>query len=84
MLRGKVVPCEPLPDPGPLPPELRPTKLQLAAQMIVMVATCFPDQQFRVLVDHDYYGKALLKTVHDEVKNLFFVLRGHDDAALYL
>jgi hypothetical protein len=79
----KVVPCELRPDSGPLPETLRPTKLQMAAQMVLLVARRFPRVQFRVLADHLYNGRALLHEVLGEVDNVSFVVRGQPNAVLY-
>lgn len=79
----EVVECEPCPDRGPLPDEARPTKLQLAAEMVLLVARRFPHIQFRVLGDHLYNGRSLVHEVMSEVDNVHFVLRGHGNAALY-
>jgi hypothetical protein len=81
--RGRVEACATRPDTGPLPDPMRPTKLQLAAEMIVLVAKRFPTLRFRILADHAYNGHALLSGVLDEVQNVTFVVRGHGDAALY-
>lgn len=75
--------CEPEPDTGPLPQHVRPTKLQLAAEMVLLLAHRFPQLRIRVLADHAYNGRALLHTVHSNVDNIHFVVRGHGDAALY-
>ena len=75
--------CEPEPDSGPLTQDVRPTKLQLAAQMLLLLAQRFPQLRIRVLADHAYNGRALLHTVHSNVDNIHFVVRGHGDAALY-
>lgn len=83
VVNNKLVPCTPEPDTGPLPDDVRPTKLQLAAEMVLLLARTFPQVRFRVLADHAYNGRALLHTVHSEVHNVHFVVRGHGDAALY-
>ena len=83
VVKNRLVPCEPEPDSGPLPDEVRPTKLQLAAEMVLLLAKTFPKLQIRVLADHAYHGRALLNTVHSTVDNVHFVVRGHGDAALY-
>lgn len=81
--RGAIVACEPRGDSGPLPEAVRPTKLQLAAEMVIAVARRFPKVRFRVIADHAYNGRALVRTVCSEVTNVEFVLRGHEDAALF-
>lgn len=87
VVRGRVRRCKARPDNGTLPDKVRPTKLQLAAEMILLVAERFPDVRFRVLADHLYYGKDLLHQVHRKLQhtsdNVTFVLRGRGDAALY-
>jgi hypothetical protein len=81
--RGELVACRPRPCRGPVPDGIRPTKLELAAEMVLGVAQRFPHIRFRVLGDHLYCGRALLHTVHSRVQNVGFVVRGHPDAALY-
>jgi hypothetical protein len=83
VVRGQVVPCAARPDDGTLPDGVRPTKLQLAAEMVVVVARRFPQLRFRVLADHAYHGHALVSGVLSQVENVTFVIRGHGDAALY-
>jgi hypothetical protein len=80
---GEVVDCEPQLDTGPLPEALRPTKLQLAAHIVLLVAKRFPQVQFRVLADHLYNGRALIYEVLSEVDNVSFVVRGQPNAVLY-
>jgi hypothetical protein len=80
---GAVRPCSAKPDTGPLPDELRPTKLQLAAQMLLLVAKQFPHRRFVVLADHLYCGAGVLRTVLEQVTNVSFIVRGRPDAALY-
>lgn len=75
--------CEPEPDSGPLPQQVRPTKLQLAAEMVLLLAHRLSHLRIRVLADHAYNGRALLHTVHSNTDNTHFVVRGHGDAALY-
>lgn len=82
-VQGEVVDCEPQPDRGPLPDDVRPTKLELAAEMVLKVAHRFPDIQFRVLGDYLYNGRSLVHHVMSEVDNVHFTLRGHGNAALY-
>lgn len=79
---GEVVDCEPQPDTGPLPEAVRPTKLQLAAQMLLVVARRFPHVQFRVLADHLYNGRAVIYEVLSKVQNVSFVVRGQPNAVL--
>lgn len=83
MTHGHVERCALRPDTGPLPDGIRPTKLQLAGEMILLVARRFPQLRFRVLADHAYNGNALLSGVLSQVDNVTFVVRGHGDAALY-
>ena len=83
VVRGKVIDCAPVVDHGPLPDDLRPTKLQLAAEMVLLVAERFPSVQFLVLGDHLYNGRALLHEVMSRVDNVHFVVRGHGNAVLY-
>lgn len=83
VVRGRLVECSPQKDSGPLPDAVRPTKLQLAAQMIRLVAQRFPHIRFRVLADHAYNGRALLNEVLSQTDNVNFVVRGHGNAALY-
>ena len=84
---GKVKRCKTTKDTGPMPKNVRPTKLQLAAQMILIVAERFPNVRFRVLADHLYCGRDVLHVVHDKLQhtsdNVSFILRGRPDAALY-
>ena len=75
--------CDDRPDDGPLPKEVRPTKLQLATELILLVAKRFPHLPIRVLADHLYNGAAVLRPVHAEVSNVHCVMRGRADAALY-
>jgi len=81
--KGKLLECAPRPCCGPLPDDVRPTKLDLAAEMALRVGRHFPHIRFRVLGDHLYAGRALLHTVHSQLDNVSFVVRGHPDAALY-
>lgn len=81
--RNTLVQCAEEPDQGPLPNELRPTKLQLAGDLVLLLARRFPDLQFRVLADNAYNGRALLDRVLRDVPNVHFVVRGRGDAALY-
>lgn len=74
------VPCE---DPGPSDNEKWPTKLELAAEMILKVAKRFPQLTFVVVADHLYNGKAVLDTVHRTLSNVSIVVRGRSNAALY-
>jgi hypothetical protein len=67
----------------PLPETARKTKLEEAAEMILLVAKRFPQLRIRVIADHLYNGRAVLKTVHEEVDNVSVVVRGRKDAALY-
>ena len=83
VVRGQVTPCELRRDTGPLPEALRPTKLQLAAEMIIHVARRFPELRFRVVADNLYAGRAVLHEVHGAVGNVNFIVRGRPDAALY-
>lgn len=83
IVRGKAVPCDARPDTGPLPDGVRPTKLELAAQMLLLVARRFPETRFRVLADHLYAGNTVLETVYANVNNVSFVMCGQPDAALY-
>lgn len=80
---GKLVPCQPEPDTGPLPDDVRPTKLQLATEMLLLVARQYPNIKFRVLADHLYTGHAVLHGVHSRVSNVHFIMRGRPDAALF-
>lgn len=66
-----------------LPEEARQTKLQLAAEMLLLVAQRFPSANFRVLADHLYNGRGVLIPVHSEVENMTVIARGRKDAALY-
>lgn len=70
-------------DDADLPESARRTKLQLAAELLLLVASRYPNTTFRVVADHLYNGRAVLKTVHDAVDNLTVVARGRKDAALY-
>lgn len=83
VVRGKVMESSPRKDSGPLPDGVRPTKLQLAAKMVLLVAERFPHIRFRVLADHAYNGRALLHEVYWRTDNVSFVVRGHGNAALY-
>jgi len=80
---GALVPCEPKPDLDEIPREARPTKLQLAAEMVLHVARRHPQLRLLVVADHLYAGRALLHTVHSEVENVSFVVRGQPNAALF-
>lgn len=87
VVRGKLKHCKARKDTGPLPDEVRPTKLNLAAQMILLVAERFPTVRFRVLADHLYCGRDVLHVVHSKLAqtsdNVSFIVRGRGDAALY-
>ena len=78
-----LVPCAARPDVKKVPKSLRPTKLQLATEMLLFVARRFPGLRFRVLADQLYNGRTVLKVVHRAVDNMSFVVHGRDDAALY-
>ena len=80
---GQLQECVPTPDVDSLPDAARPTKLQLATEMLLKVAARFPDVQFRVLADHLYNGNAVLHAVHSQTTNVHFTMRGRADAALY-
>jgi hypothetical protein len=81
---NKIVECpDAQPDNGPLPDSLRPTKLQLAADMILKVATQYRNLKFRIIADHAYNGKCLFHNVLNQVGNVSFISRGNEDAALY-
>ena len=80
---GEVVDCEPQPDTGLLPEAVRPTKLQLAAHMVLLVARRFPQVQFRILADHLYNGRNLICEVLSKVENISIVVRGQPNAVLY-
>jgi len=80
---GVVERCDDRPDDGPLSKKVRPTKLQLATELILLVATRFPHLPIRVLADHLYNGAAVLRPIHAEVSNVHCVMRGRADAALY-
>jgi hypothetical protein len=82
-VQGKVEPCKAKADTGTLPDSVRPTKTQLAAEMLLVVARRFPQLRMRVLADHLYSCKAELHGVPSQVDNIGFVTRGHPDAALY-
>lgn len=83
VVEGHLAPCSPKPDSGPLPSSVRPTKLQLACEMILRVARRFPRVRFRVLADHLYCGNGVLHGVQSQVDNVTFIVRGHPNAALY-
>jgi hypothetical protein len=51
--------------------------------MILLVAGRFPDLRIRVIADHLYNGRAVLKTIHEQAKDISIVVRGRKDAALY-
>jgi hypothetical protein len=80
---GQVERCTVRADTGPLPDKVRPTKLNLATEMILLVARRFPHIRFVVTADHLYNGRAVLKAVHEQVDNVVFVMRGRADAAMY-
>ncbi len=67
----------------PLPKKARRTKLQDAAEMILLVAGRFPHLRIRVIADHLYNGRAVLKTIHEGATNVSMIVRGRKDAALY-
>lgn len=67
----------------PVPEAARRTKLQEAAEMVLLVAARFPSIRIRLVADHLYNGRAVLKTVHDEASNVAVIVRGRKDAALY-
>lgn len=83
VVEGEVQACEARPDTGPLPEELRRTKLQLAAEMVPLVARRYPDLRITLVADHLYNGGAVLQPLHEEVSNVCCVMRGRADAALY-
>lgn len=70
-------------DDAPLEASARRTKLQLATEMLLLVATRFPDVSFRVVADHLYNGRNVLKPVHEQTRNVTIIARGRKDAALY-
>lgn len=80
---GEVRECTPCPEDGPLPEGTRKTKLQLAAEAILVVARRFPELRITVVADHLYNGAAVLRPLHEEVSNVRCVMRGRADAALY-
>jgi len=80
---GRVERCPERPDTGPLPDEVRPTKLNPATEMILLVARRFPHIRIVVTADHLYSGRAVLKEAHDQVDNVVFVMRGRADAAMH-
>jgi len=81
---NKIVECQDAQyDNGPLPDNVRQTKLQLAAAMVLKIAEHYPNRKFRIVADHAYKGKALLHTVLEKVDNVSFISRGDGDAALY-
>jgi len=83
VIDGELKSCPNRSDDGPLPDDVRPTKLQLAAEMILLLAGRFPNLQLRVVADHLYAGKAVLHEVLSRVGNVHFTMRGRPDAALY-
>jgi hypothetical protein len=83
VIDGQLKACAPRFDESPLPDDLRPTKLALAAELLLLVARRFPNVQFRVLADHLYAANAVLHEVHRQGDNVHFVMRGRGDAALY-
>jgi hypothetical protein len=80
---GELVECDPIEERGTAGDDLLPTKLELAAKIIIKVAKRFPNVTFRLVADHLYNGRNVLKTVHDKVDNVTIVVRGRSDAALY-
>ena len=81
---GKVLRGEAVEDTRkPLPKEARHTKLEDAAEMILLVASRFPHLRIRVIADHLYNGRAVLKTIHEKAQNVSMIVRGRKDAALY-
>ena len=80
---GKIEECKPVEELGPVQGEVQRTKLHLAAELIIKVAQRFTDITFRLVADHLYGGRNVLKTVHDAVDNVTVVVRGRSDAALY-
>lgn len=83
VVQGKVARCKDKADTGTLADKVRPTKTQLAAEMLLIVARRFPQLRMRVLTDHLYNCKAVLHEVTSQVDNISFVTRGHPDAALF-
>lgn len=83
VVRGQIRDCAPRRDQGPLPDAVRPTKVQLAAEMVALVAQRFPHLRFRILADHLYNGHSLLHETMSQLDNVHFVVRGHGNAALY-
>lgn len=75
--------CAPKADIDDIPEVLRRKKTDLGAELVVLMANRFPDQQFRVLADHLYNGKSVIHAVHEAVDNTHVVTRGRPDAALY-
>lgn len=82
---GKLVASPPKPDSGEIYAESveRPTKLELATELLVKVACRFPGCRFIVVADHLYNGRNVLKGVTDQVSNVTIIARGRKDAALY-
>lgn len=68
---------------APLPETAQRTKLEEATEMILLVAKRFPKLRIRVVADHLYNGRAVLKTLHEQVDNVSVIVRGRKDAALY-
>lgn len=80
---GKAQRCEPKQDTGPLPQSARLKKTEQAAEMICTLAKRFPKIQFRILADHLYNGRNVLRPLLSEVDNVHVISRGRPDAALF-
>ena len=80
---GKLRLCEPKQDTGPLPAAARLKKTEHAAEMICKLAKRFPKMQFRILADHLYNGRNVLRPLLSKVDNVHVISRGRPDAALF-
>jgi hypothetical protein len=80
---GRVERCEPRPDDGSLPEDVRPKKTDLGAAMLRLLAERFPQIRFVVYADHLYNGRSVLHAVVNSVDNVHVITRGRPDAALY-
>ncbi len=80
---GELHVCDPRPDDEPVPQEARSKKTELGAELVLLVARRFPNLRFRLIADHLYNGRSVLRAVLSEVDNVQIISRGRPDAALY-
>jgi len=83
VVEGQLQSCQPRPDVDDIDSKVRPTKTELAVEMLLKVARAFPEIHFYVLADHLYAGHTVLRPLHEHISNVTVITRGRPDAALY-